>query len=224
MFDFGFAMEVLPALLGALRITVLATVLGMAFALVVGLVWALLRRSPRRWLSAPASAIVEFLRSTPLLVQLFFLFYVLPDWGVSLSALATGILGLGLHYSAYTAEVYRAGIEGVPRGQWDAAAALNFSKARTWRAVILPQAIAPTLPALGNRFVAMFKDSVLLSAITVGEVLQQARLIGSESFRYLEPLTLVGVLFLILSVASSRGLRVFELKLNAGRRGRGALS
>ena len=214
MFDFAFAMEVFPALLKALRITVLATVLGMVFALVVGLVFALLRRSERRWLRAPTSVVVEFLRSTPLLVQLFFLFYVLPGWGVNLSALATGILGLGLHYSAYTAEVYRAGIEGVPRGQWDAAAALNFSPARIWRSVILPQAIPPTLPALGNRFVAMFKDSVLLSAITVGEVLQRARLIGSESFRYLEPLTLVGVLFLALSIAAAWGLRIAERRLN----------
>lgn len=213
MFDFAFAAEVLPALLSALRITVLASATGMGLALVIGLIWALLRRSPKRWLSAPATAIVEFLRSTPLLVQLFFLFYVLPDWGVSLSALATGIIGLGLHYSAYTAEVYRAGIEGIPQGQWDAAAALNFSKAHTWRAIILPQAIPPTLPALGNRFVAMFKDSVLLSAITVGEMLQTARLIGSESFRYLEPLTVVGVLFLAISIAASWGLRMAELRI-----------
>jgi polar amino acid transport system permease protein len=109
---------------------------------------------------------------------------------------------LGLHYSCFTAEVYRAGIEGVPAGQWDAARALDLSRYQTYRHVILPQAIPPILPALGNYLIAMFKDTPLLSAITVVEVLQQALNFGSEHFRYLEPLTVVGAMYLVLSLIS----------------------
>src|SRR5690606_13471664 len=103
-----------------------------------------------RWLAVPVAGFVEFVRSTPLLIQLYFLYYVLPDYGLSLSPFATGVIALGVHYACYTAEVYRAGIEAVPRGQWEAARALNLSPAATWRHVILPQAVPATLPMLGN--------------------------------------------------------------------------
>jgi polar amino acid transport system permease protein len=106
--------------------------------------------------------------------------------------------------------VYRAGIEAVPRGQWDASSALGFSRAHIWRAIILPQAIPRVLPVLGNYFIAMFKDTPLLAAITVAELLQNAKIIGAESFRYLEPLTLVGVIFLILSLIASRLVFLLE--------------
>jgi polar amino acid transport system permease protein len=123
------------------------------------------------------------------------------------------VIALGLHYSTYTSEVYRAGIEGIPRGQWDAAAALNFNRWQTFRHIIVPQAIPPVVPALGNYIVSMFKDTPLLSAITVLEVLQQAKLIGAQTFRYIEPLTLVGALFLVLSLISAAGIRVVEHRL-----------
>jgi len=154
--------------------------------------------------------LIEFVRSTPLLVQMYFLFYVLPQSGVQMSPLATGILALGVHYAAYCAEVYRAGIESVPRGQLEAATALNMSAWRTAVGVVLPQAIPPVVPALGNYLVAMFKDTPLLSAITVVELLQQSKIIGSTTFRYTEPLTLVGVLFLLLSLVAAWGVRRLE--------------
>lgn len=210
IFDWDFAWSILPRLVGALRTTALATVGGMGIALALGLAWAVLRRSHVRPVAAAATGVVEFIRSTPLLVQLYFLFYMLPDWGLALSPLATGVVGLGAHYSAYAAEVYRAGIEGVPRGQWEAAVALDLSPARTWTTVILPQAVPPMVPALGNYFVAMFKDTPLLAAITVVEALQAAKLVGAETFRYLEPLTLVGLLLLALSLAASRLVRAVE--------------
>jgi polar amino acid transport system permease protein len=203
-FDFAFAWRVLPDLLHALRITVFATLGGMAIALVLGMLWTVLRRSRRAWVSRPAAFVVQFVRNTPLLVQLYFLFYVLPEAGLRLPPLTCGILGLGLHYSAYLSEIYRAGIEGVPRGQWEAAAALNLGRRRTFFRIVLPQAIRPMLPVIGNCFVGMFKDTPLLAAITVVEVLQRAKIIGSETFRYLEPLTLVGLLFLALSLVSVR--------------------
>ncbi|MGE4341024.1 MAG: ectoine/hydroxyectoine ABC transporter permease subunit EhuD [Pigmentiphaga sp.] len=203
IFDWNYAREIFPLLLQALHITVQATVLGMLLAMVLGLLLALARRSPWRLLSWPTAFVIEFVRSTPLLVQLYFFFYGLPALGWKPSALLTGVLALGLHYAAYCAEVYRAGIESVPRGQWEAAQALNLGRWRTATGVILPQAIPPVVPALGNYWVAMFKDTPLLSAITVVEVLQQAKIIGSSSFRYVEPITLVGVMFLVLSLLAA---------------------
>lgn len=213
IFDWSFALEILPTLGSALLITIQATVLGMLVAVTLGLAQALLRRSRLAVLSLPTAFVIEFVRSTPLLVQMYFLFYVLPLTGVQMSPLATGIVALGLHYATYCAEVYRAGIEAVPRGQLEAARALNMSPWRTAVGVVLPQAIPPVVPALGNYLVAMFKDTPLLSAITVVELLQQSKMIGSTTFRYTEPLTLVGVLFLALSLIAAWGVRGLEARL-----------
>ncbi len=211
IFDWNFAVSILPQFARALVVTVQATLLGMALALALGLLWAIVRRSRRRALAASAGFLVEFVRSTPLLVQLYFLFYVLPLFGPRLSPLETGVLALGLHYSAYTAEVYRAGINGIPKAQWEAALALNLGPAVTWRVIILPQAIAAILPALGNYFVALFKETPLLSAITLVELLHTAKEIGAGSFRYLEPVSLVGAIFLILSLIASALVRRLEI-------------
>ena len=211
-FDWNLVLEILPALLSAFLVTVQASLLGMVVALLLGLVWALLRRSKNRLVAWSATWTVEFIRSTPLLVQVYFLFYVLPSYGLTWSPLVTGVIALGLHYSAYTAEVYRAGIDSLPRGQWEAARALNLSRLDTYKSVVLPQAIPPMIPALGNYLVAMFKETPVLAAITVGEMLQTAKLIGAESFRYLEPLTIVGILFLIASLLSARFVDKLEAR------------
>lgn len=213
IFDWRYAWDIAPLLAGGLVVTLQATGFGMTVALTLGLALALMRRSRYRIVAWPTALLIEFVRSTPLLVQVYFLFYVLPVWGVQLSPLATGVLALGVHYAAYCSEVYRAGLESIPKGQWEAAAALNLRRWRTLSGVIVPQAIPPVVPALGNYLVAMFKDTPMLSAITVLEVLQTAKLIGSESFRYVEPLTLVGALFLVLSLASAAGIRWVERRL-----------
>lgn len=210
IFDWAFAWNLMPKLLDALRVTVTATVLGMALAMVLGLFWAVMRKSKLPAVYWLATTVVEFFRSTPLLVQIYFLFYVLPDAGLRLTPLQTGILALGIHYSAYLAEVYRAGIDSVPEGQWEAAKALNISKVHTFRSIILPQALPPIIPAMGNYLIAMFKDTPMLSAITVLELLQTAKIIGAETFRYIEPLTLVGILFLTLSLLSAGMIRFLE--------------
>lgn len=212
IFDWGYAARILPDLLAAMTVTVQATLGGMAIALVLGLAWAILRRSKTSAISTTAGWIVEFVRNTPLLIQIYFLFYILPDAGVKLSPLTTGIAALGVHYSSYLAEVYRAGIEAVPKGQWEAAISLNFGRLDIWRRIILPQAVPPMIPVLGNYLIAMFKDTPLLASITVLELLQTAKLMGAESFRYLEPLTIVGVLFLVISLASSVLVRKLEVK------------
>ncbi len=210
LFDVGYAERILPALLHASIYTILITVVGFAIALVLGLVFAILRRSRVRAISRTVGFIVEFIRSTPLLIQVYVLFYVLPVYGVTMSALTAGTIGIALHYACYTSEVYRAGLNGVHRGQWEAACALSLSPWRTYRDVVLPQAIRPVIPALGNYLVAMFKDTPVLSAITVVELMQQAKNIGSETFRYLEPITLAGIFFLIISVSFAALVRRVE--------------
>jgi polar amino acid transport system permease protein len=209
-FDLNYALEILPLLLQATIVTFEATIGGMAIATVGGLLLAIMRLSRFRPLSLVAGAYVQFVRSTPLLTQLFFLFYVLPVYGFALDALTTGVLALGLHYSSYTAEVYRAGIQGVPRGQWEAATALNLSAINTWVRVVLPQAVPPVLPALGNYLIGMFKDTPLLATVTVLELLGTALTEGGRTFRYLEPITLVGLIFLALSYPSALFVRVLD--------------
>ncbi len=208
--DWAFVREILPTLLEGVKITILATLLGSALAAIMGLVFAIARRSSNRLFARTVSFVVEFIRGTPLLVQLYFLFYILPDLGITLAPLTAGVIGLGLHYGTYTAEVYRAGIDNVSRGQWEAAKACNLNSIQTWIHVILPQAVPPMIPALANYLVAMFKETPLLSAVTVLELMNQARSVANFNYRYLEPMTLVGVFFLIISLASVFVLRALE--------------
>jgi polar amino acid transport system permease protein len=211
--DWSFAAAIMPMLGKAAVVTLEATVLGFLLAIAFGLLLAILRRSSHAFLAWPAAAFIEFIRSTPLLIQLYFLYYVFPEFGLRLPAMLVGVLGLGLHYSSYTAEVYRAGFEAIPKGQWEAAAALNLSPYRTYRDIIIPQTIPPIVPALGNYLVAMFKDTPLLSAIAVVELMQRAKIIGSETFRYLEPITLVGIFFLLMSLVAAAAIRRVEYRL-----------
>ena len=208
--DWQFAREITPILLQGLKVTLIATILGAAVAAVLGLVFALLRRSSNRVVARTAGFLVQFIRGTPLLVQLYFIFYVLPDIGIRLPALAAGVIGMGLHYATYAAEVYRGGIEAVPRGQWEAARATNLTMRQTWINVVLPQAVPPMIPALANYLLAMFKETPLLSAITVLEMMNQAKSIANSSYRYVEPMTMVGVFFLVISLISVAILRWLE--------------
>jgi len=192
--------DVMPRLLAGLLVTVQATFAGAAAAYVLGLLLAILRRSPSRLVSLTTYWLSEFVRRTPLLVQLYFLFYVLPDLGVYLSPFFAGVIGLGVHFSTYTAEVFRAGIENVPKGQWEAARSLNYSPTQTWINVILPQSIPPMIPPLANYLVTMFKETPLLAAITVVELFNAANIYSNSTYKYLEPMTLVGLLFLIVTI------------------------
>lgn len=212
--DWEFALEILPELARAVLVTIEATLVGFALALILGLLLAILRRSRKKIISWPVGWFIEFIRSTPLLVQLYFMYFIFPEYGLTMSALVTGILGLGLHYSTYTSEVYRAGLDAVPKGQWEAATALNFSSLRSYTNIVIPQAIPPVIPALGNYLVAMFKDTPLLSAIAVVELMQRAKIIGSQTFRYLEPITIVGLFFLALSLVSAALVRRAEIRFS----------
>lgn len=203
------AADVLPAILAGFRITLLATVVGMVIASILGLVLALLRRAHTRWVTVPVTVFVEFVRSTPLLVQLVFAWLVLP----AVPALVIGCAVLGIHYATYMSEVYRAGIDAVPRGQWEAATALNLPRGRTWRDVVLPQAVRNTLPGLGNYAISMFKETPFLFAITVVEMFTAAQQYGARHFVYIEALTMVGLIFLLASYPTSLLVRRMESRL-----------
>jgi polar amino acid transport system permease protein len=211
--DLAFAISILPILMRGLVVTIQATALGFVIALVLGLVLALLRMVPHKIVSWPTAFFLEFVRDTPLLVQLFFLYFVLPDFGIVLPAFLTGAVALGLQYSGYTAEVYRAGLEAIPRGQWEAALALNMPGWLTFRDVVVPQAVPRIVPALGNYLVSMLKDTAILSAVTVLEMLNVATIIGDRTFRYFVPLTMVGGLYLVLTILSSMLVRFTESRL-----------
>ena len=209
IWDWAFTLEIVPALARAAVVTVQATLLGFAIAASLGLVVATVR------IAVPASGwilsvAVELVRSTPLLIQIFFLYFVLPKAGIVLDAFTAGVLAIGIHYAAYCSEVYRAGFDNIPRGQWEASVALNLSSWTTLRDIIIPQAIPPVVPALGNYLVALFKETPLLSAIAVLELMQTAKIIGSETFRYTEPITLVGLFFLAMSLVSAALIRGLE--------------
>lgn len=208
--DWSFALSILPQLLRGFALTILATVLSALIAIPLGLVWIAIRLADIRVVSATVWFMVEFLRGTPFLIQLYFVFYVLPHYGLTLSPLATGIVALGLYGSARTAEIYRAGLEAVPAGQCEACQVLGLPLAHVWCGVVLPQVGAIVTPMLGNIVIVMFKDSAVLSTITVLELVARAKDIGIATFRYLEPLTMAGFLFWLVSYGAAHGVRALE--------------
>ena len=212
MFDWrwDFVWEILPRLLQATGNTLIAAIAGYGIALVLGLFLALGQRTPYRIVTMVIREFVEFIRSTPLLLQIFFIFYVGPQLGIRLSPWMSGMVAIGLHYACYLSEVYRGGIESVPRGQWEAATALNMSTLQKYRRVVIPQAIPPALAGMGNYLVGIFKDTPMLSVIGVAELIHTANAIGSENYRFLEPYTMVGLIFLAISLPTAGLIRAFE--------------
>lgn len=211
--DNAFALSIIPELLRGLRITVEVTLLGMVIALVVGQIVAIVRYSKIPVISQLFGFYVQFIRGTPLLIQAYFAYFALPAYGIAFSPLVTGVVVIGINYSAYTAEVYRAGVEDVPRGQWEAATALSLPTSRTWIRIVLPQALRAVVPMLGNYLVQMFKDSAVLFAITVYELMGRVQAIGSSTYRYLEPVTIAGLMYLVVSLVASLLVRTLERRL-----------
>jgi polar amino acid transport system permease protein len=210
LFDFKFLVEILPTMMKGLRVTVLATIGGYSVALIVGLVLALAGRSNSRAVRAVCKLYIDFVRCTPLLVQLYFAFYVLPSFGIRFEALTTGILVLGLNIGAYVAEVYRAGIEAVHAGQWEAARSLGLTSVPVWTKVILPQALPPMLPPFGNILIGLFKETPLLAAITVVDVFGSANSIAGLTYRYTEPYTAAAIILLAVSLIAAALVRRME--------------
>jgi polar amino acid transport system permease protein len=202
--------EVLPTLLMAfLKVTLLVTVLSTLIAAVLGLFIAMAMRMAPRPIASTIKWIANFIRMTPIVVQLLFAYYAF----LSLEGVTIGIIVFGIHYSTYMSEVYRAGIDSVPKGQWEATTALSMSSRRTWTAVVIPQALRATIPALGNYAVSMFKDTPFLLVIGVVELVNAGLIFGGNAFRYVEPLTLVGIIFLLASYPTSLLIGRLETRL-----------
>ena len=213
-FRWDFAYEILPQLLYATVNTILAAGVGYLIAVFAGLVFLLGQRTTFRLLNAFTREIVEFIRSTPLLIQLFFVYFVLPQFGITLSAWVCGMITIGLHFGTYLCEVYRGALEAIPKSQWEACRALNFTKVYSYRKIILPQAFPVAIPGMGNYLVGIFKDTPLLSTIGVAELFHAATAVGGYNYRYLEPYTMVGLIFLMLSIPAAFYVRRLEQKIN----------
>jgi len=209
-----FAIEILPNMLWATLNTILAAGIGYAIAAIMGLIFLLGQRTPIKIVNIINREIVEFIRSTPLLIQLFFVYFVLPQFGITLSAWVCGMITIGLHFGTYLSEVYRGALEGVPKTQWEACRALNFTTFYTYRRIVLPQAFPIAIPGMGNYLVGIFKDTPLLSTIGVAELFHAATAVGGYHYRYLEPYTIVGIIFLALSIPAAMGIRRLERSVN----------
>ena len=209
-----FTFEILPQMLWATLNTFMAAGLGYAIAVVVGLLLMLGQRTSYKFINIPTREIVEFIRSTPLLVQLFFVYFVAPQFGLTLSAWVSAMFTIGLHYGTYLSEVYRGALEGVPKTQWEACRALNFSTSYTYRRIVLPQAFPIAIPGMGNYLVGIFKDTPLLATIGVADLFFTANSLGAYTYRYLEPYTLVGIIFLVISLPTAMGIRRLEAAVN----------
>jgi polar amino acid transport system permease protein len=194
------SIEFMPILLTGVRLTILVTIGSLAVSTVLGLIWALMRVSGIRLLAAMSRTIVNVIRGIPIIVQLFYIYFVLPDFGITLTALQAAIIGLGIAYSAYQAENFRAGIEAIDYGQVEAAQSIGMGWGLMMRRVILPQAVRIVLPPYGNTMIMMLKDSSQASTITVAELALQGKLIASATFQNSTVFTLVALLYLTMSI------------------------
>jgi polar amino acid transport system permease protein len=177
----------------------------MVLAIPGGLALAFLRLSPWRALRLPATALVEFFRSTPLILQLYWVYYVMPAFlDIQMSAFATALLGLGLNISAFNSETFRAGILSIRQGQWNAGLSLGMSRAQAMRKIVLPQAIMRVLPALASTWVSLFKDTSLVSIITVADLSYVSLKIRSENFRFLEVLTAMAAIYWLMGYPQAK--------------------
>ena len=190
--------EFFPTLLKGLGMSVFLTVIIMSLSLVLALFIALARVSKKKWLRAPATAYVQVIRGTPALVQIYYIFYVLPFFGFTLAAIPAGIFGLTLNYAAYLSEVYRSAIQAIPKGQIEAATAINLSKVQTLIYVIMPQAWRIMLPPVINYLLGLLKDTSLLSLITIQELLFSGLLLGAVTYKYFTVLTMVAGLYFVV--------------------------
>jgi His/Glu/Gln/Arg/opine family amino acid ABC transporter permease subunit len=222
LFNTQVAVENLGPLLAGLLITIELTfvviVLSLGFALLVALGgmsrWLLLR-----WI---IKAYIELMRGTPLLLQLIYIYYVLPEIGIRLDAFTAGVICLTLNYSAYISEVYRGGILAVPKGQHDAAAALGMTRALAMRRIVLPQAIRIVIPTLGNYFISLFKDTALCSVVSIQEVVFTAQIVAARNFQYFTLYTVVGAMYFLVSFPAARLVGWLERRTRSGYRRRSA--
>ena len=211
---FSDAVEFFPILLQGVWLTIVVTIGSLALSTVLGLFWALMRVSGIGMLVGLSAGLINVIRGIPIIVLLFYLYFVMPDFGVALTALQASILGLGIAYSAYQSENFRAGIEAIDKGQIEAAQTIGMGWWLTMRRVVLPQAVRIVLPPYGNIMIMMLKDSSQASTITVAELALQGKLIASSTFKNTSVFTLVALMYLTMSIPLILLVRHFENKAN----------
>ncbi|MBN9047413.1 MAG: ectoine/hydroxyectoine ABC transporter permease subunit EhuD [Rhizobiales bacterium] len=217
-FDVSFAISILPRILNVFGTTVIVTVAGCLGSTCLGLFWEITRRS-NRLASYVMRFFIDFLRSTPLLVQIYFMFFVLPEYGITLPGSVVGVIALSLYYSGYLAEVFKGGIDAIPAGQFEAARALGLSRFHMIWFIVLPQMFRNVAAPMGNYFVSLLKATPYLAIIAVPEMLSIALEIASDTFRYTEPMAVVGAIFLALAVCCSAIVKVIERRLHLSAKG-----
>jgi polar amino acid transport system permease protein len=207
-------------LLKGLGVATLLTVVVILISLVIAIPVALGRMSKLRVIRYPVSVYVEVIRATPLLLQLTYIYYVFPSIGIRLDAVTSAILGLSLNYTAYMSEVYRGAIKSVPRSQWDAAASIGMRPAIGFLRIILPQAVRIATPTLGNYFISLFKDTALVSVVTVQDLSFTGQIIATRTYQYFTIFTLTGILYFSVGYPAALLVRYIEGVLQRGYRRR----
>ena len=218
LFSLDDMIQFLPSLLHGAVLTITVSLLAFSLALLCGLATGIARMS-RLWpLRFVAAVYIQFIRGTPLLLQLFFIYYVLPYVGIVLSPFVSGVLGLTINYTAYMAEVFRSGIQAIPKGQWEAGASVGMSRRLMLRRIILPQAIRIIIPAIGNFFVSIFKDSALVSVITMRDLMFSGQLLASATYKHFEIFAEVAVIYFLISYPTAKFVEWIEVKADITKR------
>jgi ectoine/hydroxyectoine ABC transporter permease protein EhuD len=216
LLNFSVARESIGPLLQGLEITIILTLIVITLSILLAIPVALWRMSAVRWVRVPTTWYIEIMRTTPLVLQLIYIFYVLPGIGLRLDVFTAAIIGLSLHYIAVMSEVYRSGIQAIGRGQWDAANALGMTRRLAFRRIVLPQAFRIVTPALGNYLISLFKDTSLTSVLTVQELMFTGQIIAARNYQYFTIYTMVGILYFIVGYAAAVFVRRLEKRLSQG--------
>jgi polar amino acid transport system permease protein len=219
--DTAFMAKWLPFILTGVPVTIFVSFASIALAIVLAVLGALGRLSANPYLNAVASFYVSFFRGTPLLLQIVFIYFALPQMGIVLPEIPTGIIALGFNYGAYMTEIFRAGIQAVPHGQTEAALSLGMSGRTTFRRIVIPQALRIVTPAIGNDFIAMIKDSSLVSVISVHELLYQAQVAGRPNHKSMQTLLIAGFVYWMMTILFSVIQSRLERRQAVGDRARG---
>jgi polar amino acid transport system permease protein len=210
LLDLDVARDYYGVLLVGLAVTVGLTLVVIVLSAMLAIPVALARLSHNRLVRTPIDIYVEVIRATPLLLQLIYIYYVLPSVDIRLPPITTAVVGLTLNYTAYMSEVYRGGIQSVAKGQWLAAEALGMTDGLAFRRIILPQAVRIVIPSLGNYFISLFKDTALCSVVGVQELMFKGRIISARSFQYFTIYTLTGIFYFSVGYPAAIFVRWLE--------------
>jgi polar amino acid transport system permease protein len=210
--DFSAITPYVHMLLKGAVTTIQASLLAVSFGTILGILVGAVRVMPLKWVRSLAATYIYVIRGTPLLIQLFLIYFGLPSLGLNLSAFTAGIIGLSINSSGYVGEIVRGGIEAIPQGQWEASQVLGLSYFQTMRFIILPQALRSMLPAIGNEFVTLIKESSLLSTLAITELTMVGQQVRSVTYASFETFIMVGIIYLVMTSTTSMALQYVEKK------------